>query len=200
MDFTGYKTAKEEMFSGSYTAAVEPEKTKNHLTKNTGNNEWYTPSEYIAAARLVLGCIDLDPASCAVANKQVQAKTFFTEEMDGLSRVWPKGSIWMNPPYAKPLMGQFVERFIQEMGAGSTGIVLVNNATETTWFQSLAHESSAICFPKSRVRFLDSQGNPKNAPLQGQAVLYCGKKTEAFKEAFSSFGLVVLNDKQRERV
>jgi len=161
-----------------------------HVSHNSGENEWYTPAVFLEAARDVLGGFDLDPASSEVANKTVRAERIFTAQDDGLRQDWPIGSIWMNPPYAQPLMGQFADRFAAEIRRGSTGIVLVNNATETAWFQTIATECSAICFPKTRIRFLDPQGNP-GAPLQGQAIIYCGPNVDRFQEAFASFGLVV---------
>ena len=163
---------------------------KAHVANNSGNNEWYTPAQFVGAARAVMGGIDLDPASSEIANETVQAARIFTANDNGLEQEWPVCRIWMNPPYAQPLMGQFAARFASEIRKGSEGVVLVNNATETAWFQEIAAECSAICFPKTRIRFLDPNGNP-GAPLQGQAIIYCGKKAEFFEREFSTFGVVV---------
>lgn len=161
-----------------------------HVSLNSGENEWYTPPHIIESAKQVLGKIDLDPASSEKANSIVGAASFFTLEQNGLSREWPIGTIWMNPPYAQPLITHFCSRFTAEMQRGSTGIALVNNATETEWFQSLASCCQAICLLKGRVKFLDPYGNP-GAPLQGQAALYSGKFPGLFSGEFRNFGLVV---------
>lgn len=180
--------------------AVPPEQTreaareavkKAHVAHNSGNNEWYTPAAFIDAARAVMGGIDLDPATSEIANRTVQAGKIFTAENDGLAQDWPVSRIWMNPPYAQPLMGQFASKYAQAIRDGSEGVVLVNNATETGWFQEMAAECSAICFPKTRIKFIDPDGNASGAPLQGQAIIYSGPNHEAFCEEFSQFGLVV---------
>jgi len=167
-------------------------KPNTHVANNSGENEWYTPTAYIEAARLVLGEIDLDPASCAVANRIVKASKFFTKEQDGLAQQW-WGRVWMNPPYSQPLCGQFCEKLTAEFETPNvTGaIVLVNNATETVWFQAMAELAGAVCFPKGRIRFIDKDGNPRGAPLQGQAILYFGDDVCAFDAAFKSFGFVL---------
>lgn len=169
---------------------VARDAVKPHVAQNGGNNEWYTPADIIEAARAVLGGFDLDPASSEIANRTVQAASIFTAEDDGLSQEWPIGRVWMNPPYAQPLMGQFAAKYAAEVRKGSSGIVLVNNATETVWFQTIAQVSSAVCFPQSRIRFLDPEGNP-GAPLQGQAILYAGDAPDSFEAAFGSFGVVL---------
>src|SRR5262249_14971473 len=48
-----------------------------------GDSEWYTPPEYVEAARDVLGGIDLDPASNHLAQATVRATRYFTKQDDG---------------------------------------------------------------------------------------------------------------------
>lgn len=129
-------------------------KSKSFVENNTGNNEWYTPADIIEAARSVLGGFDLDPASSELANETVRANVIYTAADDGLFREWPIGRIFMNPPYAQPLMGQFATKYADAIRAGSTGIVLVNNATETAWFQEIVSVSAAVCLHKARIRFV----------------------------------------------
>ena len=131
----------------------------------------------------------MSPASSEIANKTVLAKTFYTAEQDGLTKKW-QGTVFMNPPYSHPLISQFARKLADSVTSGlvTKAVVLVNNATETTWWQALARASTAICFPKTRVKFLDPDGNP-GAPLQGQSVLYFGDQPASFFEAFCAFGL-----------
>ncbi len=163
-----------------------------HVSHNSGENEWYTPPEYIEAANKVMGGIDLDPASSDRANLIVQAGIYYTSKNDGLTKPWA-GRVWMNPPYASDFITKFISKFISHVTSGqiTNGIVLVNNATETAWFRELATHATAIIFPSGRVRFLDPQGNP-GAPLQGQAIVYFGDNQELFLREFSRFGWGVL--------
>lgn len=164
---------------------------KAHVAHNSGNNEWYTPADYIEAARTAMGSIDTDPASSVIANERVQASTFFTIDDDGLCQKW-QGNIWMNPPYAQPLISQFAEALVSKWASGEikAACVLVNNATDTGWFKGMAEASSAICFTKGRVRFIDPQGKPSGSPLQGQAILYFGSDPKGFADQFCRFGYV----------
>jgi ParB family chromosome partitioning protein len=137
-----------------------------------------------------MGAIDLDPASTAIANTVVGAATFYTHEQDGLSRPW-RGRVWLNPPYAQPAIEHFARKLAEEYAAGhvSQAVVLVNNASETAWFQTLGQAASALCQPTGRVRFWHP-GKESATPLQGQSVLYLGTEAERFAERFVFFGLV----------
>lgn len=163
----------------------------NHRAQGTGENEWYTPEEYIEAARLVMGSIDLDPASSEIANARVKAAKFYTQEDDGLSKNWT-GNVWLNPPYAQPAIQHFAEKMAAEIDCGrvSQAVMLTHNYTDTRWFHLSAERASAICFTRGRIGFLSPEGK-RAAPTQGQAFFYYGDNVDRFADVFSKFGFVV---------
>ena len=163
-----------------------------HVSYNSGDNEWYTPKQYIEAARKVMGGIDLDPASSHEANKIVQATRYYTIEDNGLILPW-SGRVWLNPPYSLDLMGKFIDRLCMycKNGEVTEAIVLVNNATETGWFNKLVSIGRDVCFIRGRVRFWGPEGE-MGAPLQGQACIYCGDNERKFYEEFKRFGWIAI--------
>jgi phage N-6-adenine-methyltransferase len=150
--------------------------------------EWYTPAEYIQAARLVMGDIDLDPASCAEANKTVLADEYYTQEDDGLSRDW-FGRVWLNPPYNMPNIENFTARahVLYQNKKIDEAIILVNNSTDAGWFHTLL-DNYPVCLTRGRVKYW---GPHASQARQGQAIFYLGKNKQGFIKRFSPFGIVV---------
>jgi hypothetical protein len=173
-------------------APMPPDTPMAHVLRNTGENEWYTPVEYIRSAITVMGAIDLDPASSEEANKVVGAEEFYTLDDDGLAQPW-SGRIWMNPPYERGMVDKFCGRLTAEHVAGLVpeACALVNNSTDSSWFQVLLSAAAAVCFPLYRIRFWNPDPAKESNPLQGQAVLYLGERVEEFQQEFSQYGGVV---------
>jgi hypothetical protein len=69
--------------------------------------------------------------------------------------------------------------------------VLVNNATETNFYQNMLKCCTAVCFIKGRVKFIDKSGNGTGAPLQGQTILYFGMNRNKFAQCFKKFGVIL---------
>jgi ParB family chromosome partitioning protein len=165
-------------------------KARHHRTRFTGENEWYTPPEYIEAARACLGSIDLDPASSSQAQRSIRAAHFFTRDDDGLRHAWC-GRVWLNPPYSQPDIARFIDKLLAEIGAGraTEAILLTHNYTDTGWFHAAAATCAAICFTRGRIRFVSATGDIA-APTQGQAFFYFGSATDRFRKTFGSFGFI----------
>ena len=160
-----------------------------HVSNNSGEEHWYTPHHLVEAARRAMGgVIDLDPASCEVANGIVQAAQFFDAETDGLSQPWA-GRVFLNPPYTRGLVDQFVQKFVDE--PIDQGVILVNNFTDTSAGQTLLRQCSAVCFLGGRVAFINQDGEEAGKPLQGQMVGYRGKAVKRFGQNFGKYGVVL---------
>ena len=124
-------------------------KTEDEKIEGSGD-EWYTREEELKLVRLVLGEIDLDPASCQAANEKVKAKNFYTKEENGLDKpLW--GKVFCNPPYSKP--APFIEKIVKAYQSGEieAAILLVNSSTDTNWFHFAFNNATLTCFTNKRI-------------------------------------------------
>lgn len=155
-----------------------------------GEYEWYTPAEFVDAARAVMGGIDLDPASCDEAQETVQAAEFFTEEQNGLEREW-SGRVFLNPPFAHPTVKYFADKLLASFKAGAVtqAVYLSNACTDTGWWQALAAEGP-VCFPEGRIKFKGPHDQGQS-PTLGQTLIYLGAERDTFRTVFGQFGVVL---------
>lgn len=158
-------------------------------SRMTGNSENYTPKNIIDKVREVLGEIDLDPASCDLAQETVQATKYYTKETDGLDKPW-KGRIFLNPPYGAEIK-QFTNKLIDELPNIESAILLTNDQTDTDWWQKCAKNASLIFMKDGRFNFYTST-NDKTSPMNGQTIFYYGKNSARFNSVFSEIeGIMV---------
>jgi len=170
--------------------------TDREALHSSESTEWYTPSQYLDAARDVLGTIDLDPASCEKANETVKADEIFTREDDGLAQDW-HGQVWLNPPYGRhPKTNEsqqaiWSRKLLHEWQAGrvEAAVLLVNAVPDRSWFQPLWEHP--ICFTESRIRFECPGDESPSQPTHGSAFVYLGDETGQFRQRFAEFGPVV---------
>lgn len=164
--------------------------TSRAVLTSSVSDEWYTPPEYTELARLVMGGINLDPASNEVAQQWIKAERYYTAKDDGLGMPW-FGRVWLNPPY-----GTQVSLWTKKATANyeqdviSEAILLVRPAAGSSWYQELSARFPS-CVPDKRIRFMDATGKQQKSPVHGNAFFYLGKKVEEFRKVFAKIGVVV---------
>lgn len=163
------------------------------LLTSSLNDSWRTPSKYIEAARLVLGGIDLDPASSGIANETVKATKYYTKAEDGLDNDW-KGTVWINPPYGKTNnqsnQGLFAHKLVNEYIEGNitAGIILINLYAGYGWFAPLRELHR--CELDHRISFINPSTDEEGDEAKASSVfIYLGPKPELFYKEFSQFGV-----------
>ena len=152
------------------------------------------------AARDVLGPIDLDPASNAIANRYVKAAEFLTAEQNGLYYHWclhgPQ-SIWLNPPspayiWWKELMDQ------TKQGNVKHALFLAFNVQLAQVSQGKGCPSILdypVCWFSKRIRFIGNGNSPANA----SALVYVPgtiDRSEQFKLTFNEYGAITVPAKE----
>lgn len=173
--------------------------------------EWYTPMPCVAAARHVMGEIDLDPASHKEANAIVKAGAFFDEQQDGLAHEW-HGRVFLNPPGG--LVGKFWKKLLREWVNGRTNqaIWIGYSLEQLQTLQCVGAFKTpldfSMCVPNKRIAFVENKAkkaarkaklieqgktpNDKSSPSHANYIIYIGANQERFARIFGGFGQVVL--------
>ena len=196
--------------------------TRSQATKNpmhlSISNEAYTPLEITESAKIVFGGeIDLDPASCAIAQESVGAKQFFAMEDDGTTQIWECDNFFVNPPGGKEKgeSNQFLWFSKAEAeyldGNAKQGIYLAFNDSlramapsvhnyPICWIDASGNNCKFISGGRIRFDAIDENGDrkPQNSPTHSNFLVFFPpalntlEAIQAFKSEFSKYGTVVI--------
>lgn len=158
------------------------------LAAPSGSDDQYTPRWVIDAARVVLGRIDLDPATSEAAQAVVCATRYYTQADNGLAQPWA-GRVWCNPPYSDPL--PWVKKLIAHYRAGDVpaALLLLNIAGTPEWARLLWNGGYPVCILAERIEFATPDGRKRKAKnMYDQFVWYLGKRPSNFRATFAPYG------------
>lgn len=158
--------------------------------------EYYTPEYIIDLVRAVMGCIDLDPASCEFAQRTVKANKYYTKEEDGLTRKWG-GRVFVNPPYSEKrgtslaaiwatyLIDEYESKRVKE------ACILVKSAFGYGWYEALKKKLLG-CVIEERISFYRANGSDEGKSKIGNTMFYLGPNGNRFIRVFRDVGGISL--------
>ena len=168
------------------------------------SNNWGTPLDVVESARVVLGSIDLDPASSKRWNKDIRASQIYTARDDGLTKPW-RGSVFANPPGGRgggiaSLALAFWLKLLEEIELGNCdhaifvgfqiGILQISQFSDVPGTACLDYP---CCIPSKRLAFRDGDEGRRNQPAHANAIIYIPgvqDASEVFRREFRKFGRV----------
>ncbi len=159
------------------------------ILTSQGTIEWYTPPAIIERARSVLGGIDLDPASSAVAQQWIRAEVYYTES--SASQAPWLGRVWLNPPFDDT--PAWVDRLDSEYIEGNitAAILLVNSAPGYIWWEDLWRRRP-VCMLRERLCFWTPEGVQGGQAKKGTTIAYYGEDIDSFVAQFGALGRIIL--------
>lgn len=165
------------------------------------SQDWYTPPEIIEMVRVVLGVIDLDPASDQYPQSYIKAGSWWSRLTDSicptLQRPWEFYSVFLNPPYGKGGDGSNQAAWSRKMAQEyesqhfQQGILLINSTHGYRWYEEI-WTRYPVCLARERIRFIKPNGTRGGQAKRGQTFVYFGTDATKFVEVFSTIGRVIL--------
>ncbi len=183
-------------------------KTNNmNVMHSCRNDDWKTPVDILRRCRMVLGDIDLDPASDDDANQRVQSSRFITKEEDGLTTRWTSVSpvtVFVNPPGGKLgnrsmtalFWRQLMYYLSQDLIKHAIFLCFSAEALQNTQGKDCKSVMQfPFCVPAKRIRFDYNGPFTKSAPSHSNVIVYVPglvDKTDKFIGQFRSLGDIKL--------
>jgi|SRR5687768_15349671 len=165
---------------------------RDEITHVLETNERYTPPDVLDVVRL-LGPIAYDP--CTPSHNPCGALRFTSPPSDGLQVSWlglsRRGLIFVNPPYSRGQLVQWVRKALREAKRGCEIVMLLPQDLGTVWGQLLIRNTQGICFWKGRISYIRPDGNYDAGAKQPSLFGYFGPRAWGFHNAFAPHGAVL---------
>ncbi len=157
-------------------------------------DSWNTPPEILDRVRKI-GPVGLDPCSNATSSVNAAVEIRLDQGHDGLALEWlTRDVVFVNCPYSRGNLAKWADKIATEAAKHAEIVALVPAKIETRYWRDVFWHADLICFPRHRIRhYVD--GAPKGAGWFASAICYFGHRPEAFRAAFSDFGVIIRGDK-----
>jgi phage N-6-adenine-methyltransferase len=124
------------------------ESSQEHVPETVSSAEWSTPIALFAELdREFHFTVDV----CASSGNAKCAR-FYTRSDDGLQQDWAPEVVWMNPPYGRGVIDQWMRKAYESSLGGGTAVCLVPSSTSTRWWHDYAMRGE-IRFVRGRIKF-----------------------------------------------
>lgn len=140
---------------------TELAQSKGHLQKDL----WETPDWLFAKLNLEFG-FTLDP--CCETHT-AKCKKFYTPKENGLLQSWRDEKVFVNPPYSRGNIDQWMKKCLEEAPYAKKIVALIPVSTSSKWFHEYVLGKTEIRYLKGRVRF---RGAPFTAPFSSMIVIF----------------------------
>lgn len=128
-------------------------------------DQWETPPEIFNKLNDEFH-FTLDPCC---TKKTAKCKKYFTPEDDGLAQKWDNEICFVNPPYSRGNIDQWITKCYAEGYGSATVVALLPVSTSADWFHDYIVGQAEIRFVNKRIKFL---GAPSTAPFSSMIVIW----------------------------
>lgn len=138
------------------------------LANSTGHLQkdlWETPDWLFAKLNLEFG-FTLDP--CCQAHT-AKCRKFYTPQENGLIQSWRGEVVFVNPPYSRGNIDQWMEKCLEEQHYAKAIVGLIPVSTSSNWFHQYVLDKAEIRFLKGRLRF---RGATHTAPFSSMLAIW----------------------------
>lgn len=114
--------------------------------------------------------IELDPCSSTTAARRVRAKSKFTADVDGLSRDWVAGTVFMNPPFSS--IAEWMNKLESSVRQNHVQLglaLLPSSRINCAWYLDLI-EKHAHAILTDHVAFDSADGETQSRPADFASV------------------------------
>jgi hypothetical protein len=157
-------------------------------SQKVGIQDYFTPAEYLDAAREAMGDIDLDAASHPWAQRTHKVPDYFHTGRSAFHNDW-YGRVWLNPPYGNN--APWFERIIQFVTSGDIEQLCMLSPMwtfQTQMARPVMELSSGMVLLSPTPKFWGNANPDKTGSNQPHGIIYIGPRHNEFNRAYSSLG------------